>query len=429
MVQSRTQGTSPAVTTNYTYNSVYELIGTTGGQVHTFAYDKVNNRTLADSVSYTANNLNQYTLAGTTVPAYDSNANLTTDGTNTFTFDDDNRLTTAVNTQNSASYAYDAFDRRVSKAVNGTTTYFVYDGDQVIEDRSQTGTLIADYVYGTGIDEVLTMTKGSTTYYYHYDGLGSVTDITNASGTSIENYTYDVYGLPSINTPTGPVTASVVGNRYLFTGREWDAETGTYHYRRRYYDPSIGRFLSRDPIGYADSLNPYTYTRNNPINYTDPMGLLTIPGVGWVDVGEGSGQSALDYWANQAAQTDNPFLGGFYNLMGGFAALWTPCTSDKTATTLATGAGIGSYLGRPFYQYYPAGNPGYASNYLTRGWGWGAPYRTGSEAANKLSLPSYNPGTAVRQVKVNPFRYLKGPQRVAPDNGWEGGGIQYKIPD
>lgn len=76
---------------------------------------------------------------------------------------------------------------------------------------------------------------------------------------------------------------------------------------------------------------------NNPVNNIDPYGELTIPGIGWVDVGESAGQSALEYWANKAARADNPFAGGFYNTMGAFTALWTPCTSDATATTLAAG--------------------------------------------------------------------------------------------
>ena len=80
---------------------------------------------------------------------------------------------------------------------------------------------------------------------------------------------------------------------------------------------------------------------------------------------------------------------------------------------------------RPFYQYYPAGNESYSSKFITRGNGWSPPYTTGTQAAEKLSLPPYNPGTAVRVIKPKSFRFLKGPSRVKPKFGHSGGGIQY----
>ena len=104
-------------------------------------------------------------------------------------------------------------------------------------------------------------------YYYHYDGLGSVMNLTDLTGAVAESYSYDAYG--NITSPL-----STVGNSYYFTGRQYDNETGLYYYRARYYDPKIGRFLQTDPIGYRDELNPYTYVKNNPVNWTDPYGLF-----------------------------------------------------------------------------------------------------------------------------------------------------------
>ncbi|MBI2139066.1 RHS repeat-associated core domain-containing protein, partial [Candidatus Woesearchaeota archaeon] len=110
-----------------------------------------------------------------------------------------------------------------------------------------------------------TMSRASQTYYYFHDGLGSVTDLAKSTGELVESYSYDVYGAPS--------SSSTVGNPYLFTGREYDQETGLYYYRARYYAPSIGRFLQRDPLKYLPDINFYRYVYNNPTNWIDPLGL------------------------------------------------------------------------------------------------------------------------------------------------------------
>ena len=118
------------------------------------------------------------------------------------------------------------------------------------------------------------MDRNSNTYYYHYDGLGSVTEITDASGSIQESYKYSPYGNPSIFDSSGsPITSSAIGNPYMFTGRRWDDETAIYYYRERMYDPVIGRFLQRrDPLGYWDSMCLYTYVLNSPVNWGDPWG-------------------------------------------------------------------------------------------------------------------------------------------------------------
>jgi RHS repeat-associated protein len=87
-------------------------------------------------------------------------------------------------------------------------------------------------------------------FYYHYDGLGSVVAITNDSKQVIETYEYDVFGAPVIWDMNSHqmIDASLVGNPYFFTGREYDVETGNYYYRARYYHPEIGRFMSPDPL-------------------------------------------------------------------------------------------------------------------------------------------------------------------------------------
>ena len=264
---------SSLATFTYGYDPLSQLTTVTGAQIHSYQYDAVGNRSLVDGSTYVPNNLNQYSTVGGTTYQYDADGNLTFDGTNTYGYDAENRLTSATGPGLSATYTYDAFGRRISKTVNGTTTKFTWDGDQLLEELDGTGNQTAEYLNGPGIDEPLRMQRGTTKSYFLADGLSSVTHLTNPQGAIVESYQYDAYGKPTILNAQGqPITTSAYGNRLLFTGREYDQEAGLYYYRHRTYSWFLGRFLQRDPLGYFDGPNPYTYVRNNPVNYTDPKG-------------------------------------------------------------------------------------------------------------------------------------------------------------
>jgi RHS repeat-associated protein len=266
---------------NYTYDHIYQLTKVTQGTTHnpptteSYTYDLVGNRLSSLGVSpYTYNSSNELTATPSGNYTYDANGNEKSkpDGT-TYTWDDENRLTQVVlpGTGGTVNFKYDPFGRRIQKAFtqNGTTTTtdYLYDGANILETLNQSGSVLARYEQSGGVDNPLTVTSSGVTSYYEADGLGSVTSLSNSSGVLANTYTYDSYG---------KVTASTgaVANSFQYTGREFDSETGMYFYRARYYDASVGRFLSEDPLQFAGDSNFYTYVGNSPLNLMDPSGKL-----------------------------------------------------------------------------------------------------------------------------------------------------------
>jgi RHS repeat-associated protein len=228
---------------------------------------------------------------------YDNKGNTLNDGTYTYAYDEENRLISVTRIADSAvvgQYQYDALFRRVQTIADpaGTpsTTVYLYDGPRIIEEQNSLGVTPTTYVYGNYVDEVLTMDVGDNTYYYHQNDLWSVEAITDNTGAPVERYSYcsaesqpscDGYGFVVVTDGAGnpiPLNAwgtphSAIGNPWMFTGRQLDEESGLYFYRARYYDPNKGRFLSRDPIEYADGMNLFQYVGDNPTGILDPSGL------------------------------------------------------------------------------------------------------------------------------------------------------------
>jgi RHS repeat-associated protein len=202
------------------------------------------------------------------------------DGRNTLVYDYSNRPVRIENETYLVEIKYDALGRRIEKKVTTKATLeveseqYIYDGVRIIEDRDELGNLKAEYIYGNGIDEVLMMKRGGRTVYYHDNALGSITHLSNEKGAIEESYKYEAYGRVTIYDERGKEkNKSRFKNRYLFTGREYDSETGLYYYRARYYSPSMGRFINRDPATDDNLKNLYAYVDNNPINFNDPFGL------------------------------------------------------------------------------------------------------------------------------------------------------------
>jgi RHS repeat-associated protein len=231
--------------------------------------------------------VNQYTTTPFDGPReYDRNGNtLRRNGQITHAdFDFRDRLVQVPTSGGTRTYAYDAMGRGI--AVDCRRMF--WDGDEKIEERDCSGNLVKAFVYGaSGRDVVIAVgdVDGDGRLdrsAYQTDDLGNVTAVTNGNGDVLESYRYDDYGTPHVFNPEGsPMAQSAIGNDINFGGQPYDAETGLYDFRTRFYDPRAGRFISRDSIGaWGDEGNfgnGNAYVNNNPQSLTDPSGMSEQP--------------------------------------------------------------------------------------------------------------------------------------------------------
>ena len=212
---------------------------------------------------------------------YDDNGNLLTrsDGTltDTYVYDAENRMIEAdLQLSSSAghvSYAYDQMGIRIGKTLGGTSTTYLVDHN-VMDARvlkAMEGTTGVQYFYG---DDLIAMKReGLGTRYYLYDGHMSVRQLVDESGVVTDTYTYDAFGNQIAGDGTTP-------NEFRYAGEQYDANSGFYYLRARYYDPGVGRFTSMDTWeGFnfdPSSLHKYNYCQNDPVNHRDPSGNLTL---------------------------------------------------------------------------------------------------------------------------------------------------------
>jgi len=275
---------NPSLSEQFTYDNGYRLTnykrGPAGSPVvqNTYTYDAVGNRTTANlngtATTYGTNNLNQLTGVNGTNFTFDDRGNLTYDGIFYKTYDAENRLVKDSSAPASVvTYGYDALNRRITKTINGNTLKYTYSGAAQIEERDNSNTLLNRTVFNGFLSPVLNEKDGSS-YYYHQNELNSVEAISNSNGRLIESYRYDVYGkLSKYDSLNNPLTSSIAGNRFGFTGQEYDSTTGSYRFFFRNYSPETGVFNQRDLIEYKDGMGMYQYVGNNPANGIDVWGL------------------------------------------------------------------------------------------------------------------------------------------------------------
>ncbi len=235
------------IVTRYYYNMLNELANSTAtsnpSTVIKYYYDPNGVLSLRQIITgSTSNNWNY---------GYDVSGQLLAVG--------ENSLTVSTN-------AYDDLGRRVLSNEAGSATFYAYMGTETLYEKISGQSTANDYVFASG--QRVSKVAGSAVSYYHQDILGSTRLVTDSKKSILFSDSYQPYGQDN-GTPSG-------SEMYKFTGKPYSQTTGLYYDYHRWYDPSIGRFTSPDPLrGYLSdpqSFNSYTYAGNTPTTFSDPTG-------------------------------------------------------------------------------------------------------------------------------------------------------------
>ncbi len=284
--------------TNYGYDAAGRLTSVQypSGMTESYTYDSAGNRIVqVNSVTgttyyaYDSENKLIYTNSSGSITKYDYDGmgNTISGPTGNTTYDYERRLTSiTLPSGDTVTYKYLPDGTRIMRANGTETEYYLYDREDRIADYDQSGNLIIAYTHGPGIDEPVAMTVNGSTYFYIPDIQGSIRAIADINGNLMASYVYDVWG--NLISHDGPLSEK---NDYLYTGREYDWETGIYYYRYRYYNPEIGRFM-QSSWELNEEMNMYVYVNNDPVKGTDPTGHPYRPP--WLP-DHGSGHSYLYY--------------------------------------------------------------------------------------------------------------------------------------
>jgi RHS repeat-associated protein len=205
---------------------------------------------------------------------YNANGSLLSDGLRTLTYNVAGDVATISNPVSTIVYQTDGNGNRATETtITGTprTTRFEWDevGPYPMLATETTGTTTQSYTYGLGL---ISATNATTTNYFHPDAVGSITNITTATGSTTATYNYDPFGNLRNSVVTNPALSN---NPILFAGERFDQNTGYYNLRARLYDPALGRFTTTDPLSRNigdTTFSPYTYAANRPGTLTDPTG-------------------------------------------------------------------------------------------------------------------------------------------------------------
>ena len=179
----------------------------------------------------------------------------------------------------------------------------------------------------------MNLKQAGVDYSYLYDGKGNVTALIDGSQSVVSTYTYDVFG--NLMSRTGSLD-----QQFMFSTKSYDENIGLYYYGYRFYSPSIGRWITRDPLGEVGGINLYGFVHNDPVNLVDPLGLLTTY----------YGAGASVYYGNAGNATASAGAILYSDKTGWFGGNFVSYGTEEAPscdieTTLGAGAGAGPVFG------------------------------------------------------------------------------------
>lgn len=330
-----------------------------------YEYDLVGNRTALIDIrgdrtvlSYDA--ADKLLAAGGDTFDYDANGNLRSrngaGGLTAYQYDRENQLVGASTPLADIAYAYDANGERVRRDDGVAATRYLVDPvsttgySQVLADY-EAGGIAAQYVFGSGL---LSRHDAAQSQFFHSDASRNVRLLTDDAGQTSDSYRYSAFG--EVIERTGGTA-----NPHTFAGERYDSATSLTYLRARYYDPSTGRFVSRDPFGgmLRDpvSLHRYLYSHANPVAFSDPSGLVTLAEVkvstfiGATVGGISSYISARLAGKKGLALISETIIGAAFGAIGGAygTALSKAFAESKMIMTLLRNPAVAKFAGRLVY--------------------------------------------------------------------------------
>lgn len=247
----------------FTYDGLNQLAQEVGSFTNLYTYDSLLNRRSKNERHCDIDSLNEVVDDTLNRYSYDLNGRRATKNDAQYIYDALGRLLTYQDSEHAITYKYDPFGRRIERKANEGTVQYLYQFDteiaalkdgQMKEFRALHGKHSA---FAIELDEVI--------YAPIRNHRGDICVLIDTAGIPISTYRYDAFGLFTHD--------GLVNSPWLFTGQRYESDTAFYHFDKREYDPSIGRWLTPDPLGFVDGPNLYAYVHNNPLIYVDPYGL------------------------------------------------------------------------------------------------------------------------------------------------------------